>query len=122
MDIVEKCRECREVIRLEEAKTLINEYAMDEFQNSEVCYVNLHDVGLAYTTVEDESGKEHDLQISVDLVDFKLNTYLDWKIVKVERYGSLEIMIDELLSFLEFDSLIMLDEDVDDLLKRGVIK
>ncbi len=119
MDIVEKCRE---VIRLEEAKTLINEYAMDEFQNSEVCYVNLHDVGLAYTTLEDESGKEHDLQISVDLVDFKLNTYLDWKIVKVERYGSLEIMIDELLSFLEFDSLIRLDEDVDDLLKRGVIK
>lgn len=89
------------------AKQLINSYCRGEF-NSEADFSDLKKVGVAYTTTEDS---KHTVEAVVNLVDYKLETYVDDKLIKEEAYSSLKDMIDNCLCSLSFDDLVYLSDD-----------
>ena len=89
------------------AKQLINSYCQDEF-DSEADFSDLKKVGVAYTTTEDSN---HTVEAVVNLVDYKLETYVDDKLFKEETYADLKDMIDNCLHSLSFDDLVYLSDE-----------
>lgn len=89
------------------AKQLINLYCNDEF-DSEADFSDLKKVGVAYTTTEDS---KHTVEAVVNLVDYRLETYVDDKLFKEKTYSSLKDMIDNCLYSLSFDDLVYLSDD-----------
>lgn len=89
------------------AKQLINSYCQDEF-DSEADFSDLKKVGVAYTTTEDS---KHTVEAVVNLVDYRLETYVDDKLFKEKTYSSLKDMIDNCLYSLSFDDLVYLSDD-----------
>lgn len=89
------------------AKQLINSYCQDEF-DSEADFSDLKKVGVAYTTTEDS---KHTVEAVVNLVDYRLETYVDDKLFKEETYADLKDMIDNCLNSLSFDDLVYLSDE-----------
>lgn len=89
------------------AKQLINLYCNDEF-DSEADFSDLKKVGVAYTTTEDS---KHTVEAVVNLVDYRLETYVDDKLFKEETYADLKDMIDNCLHSLSFDDLVYLSDE-----------
>lgn len=89
------------------AKQLINSYCQDEF-DSEADFSDLKKVGVAYTTTEDS---KHTVEAVVNLVDYRLETYVDDKLFKGETYADLKDMIDNCLHSLSFDDLVYLSDE-----------
>lgn len=89
------------------AKELINSYCRDEF-DSEADFSDLKKVGVAYTTTEDS---KHTVEAVVNLVDYRLETYVDDKLFKEKTYSSFKDMIDNCLYSLSFDDLVYLSDD-----------
>lgn len=89
------------------AKQLINSYCQDEF-DSEADFSDLKKVGVAYTTTEDS---KHTVEAVVNLVDYRLETYVDDKLFKEEAYADLKDMIDNCLHSLSFDDLVYLSDE-----------
>lgn len=92
---------------LEKAKGLITEFCSEEY-DSEPDFSDLRKVDIAYTTITDE---EVPVQISVDLVDFKLNRYIDGIIVDSRKYSSLKELTEQELTDPDFDELVALSEE-----------
>ena len=87
---------------LEKAKRLINDFCESEYDHG--CeFKDLEHVGIAYTTTED--GK-HDIQIEVDLVNYKMVALIDNKVTDEVRYLCLEDLITEELELLDFETLV----------------
>lgn len=63
---------------------------------------------MAYTTTEDS---KHTVEAVVNLVDYRLETYVDDKLFKEKTYSSLKDMIDNCLYSLSFDDLVYLSDD-----------
>lgn len=94
---------------LDKAKALIDEYCRTEFACEEGAdYSDLSAVPVAYTTTEDE---KHEIQAKVDLVGFRIDTFVDGKPVRTETYDSLEKFVENGLSGLNFDDLVYLSEE-----------
>lgn len=89
------------------AKQLINSYCQDEF-DSDADFSDLKKVGVAYTTTEDS---KHTVEAVVNLVDYRLETYVDDKLFKEETYADLKDMIDNCLHSLSFDDLVYLSDE-----------
>lgn len=89
------------------AKQLINSYCQNEF-DSEADFSDLKKVGVAYTTTEDS---KHTVEAVVNLVDYRLETYVDDKLFKEETYADLKDMIDNCLHSLSFDDLVHLSDE-----------
>lgn len=89
------------------AKQLINSYCQDEF-DSEADFSDLKKVGVAYTTTEDS---KHTVEAVVNLVDYRLETYVDDKLFKEETYADLKDMIDNCRHSLSFDDLVYLSDE-----------
>ena len=89
------------------AKQLINSYCQDEF-DSEADFSDLKKVGVAYTTTEDS---KHTVEAVVNLVDYRLETYVDDKLFKEETYADLKDMIDNCLHSLSYDDLVYLSDE-----------
>lgn len=89
------------------AKQLINSYCQDEF-DSDADFSDLKKVGVAYTTTEDS---RHTVEAVVNLVDYRLETYVDDKLFKEETYADLKDMIDNCLHSLSFDDLVYLSDE-----------
>lgn len=89
------------------AKQLINSYCQDEF-DLEADFSDLKKVGVAYTTTEDS---KHTVEAVVNLVDYRLETYVDDKLFKEETYADLKDMIDNCLHSLSFDDLVYLSDE-----------
>ena len=87
---------------LDKAKELINDYCLREF-GEEADFTNLHKVHIAYTTITDE---ELQIQVTADLVDYKIVTEIEGDVVKTEQYNDLEEMSDFVFDGLSFDDLI----------------
>ena len=83
---------------LEEAKRLINAYSLEEFE-VEADFSDLHSVALGYTTTVDD---EHSIQITADLVDFKIDYAVDQTVVASTECKSLS-ELNEYLANLDFD-------------------
>ena len=102
----------KSVSELDTAKALIDEYCREEFERDEGAdYTDLSNVELAYTTTEDD---KHEIQARVNLVDYRLETLVDGKVVRSEQFSSLEDMIERSLQSLSFNDLVYLsDEEIE---------
>jgi hypothetical protein len=90
------------------AKELISEYYYTEFEDEEGVAddCDLKNVSLAYTTIDDNEDKEHEIQVDADLENFAINQYIDNKLFKTWKYDSLEDLVEMELTDLIFDTLI----------------
>lgn len=93
---------------LDKAKHLIDDFCREEYQREDGAdYTDLTNVGIAYTTTEDD---KHEIQARVNLVDFRIETLADGKVVRSEQYASLEELTDKGLQALSFDDLVYLSD------------
>lgn len=99
----------QELPPLERAKQLINEYRHEEFgYDDNADFDDLSNISLAHTETED--GK-HTIDVSADLENFALNTFVDGKLFKQHKADSLDVLIHTQLESLAFDDLVFLDEE-----------
>jgi len=101
---------------LEQAKELIDQFCQEEY-DSYADFSDLEKVGIAYTTVTDE---EIPIQVNVDLVNYRVERYLDGQFLERRQYESLEALIQNELTDLDFDDLTAVSED--ELESIGVIQ
>ena len=95
---------------LERAKGLISDFCRSEY-GSEADFSDPTKIGVAYTTVTDD---EIPLQVNIDLVNFRLERYLDDEHLETRQYASLQELISNELENLDFSDLIHVsDEDVE---------
>ena len=95
---------------LERAKGLISDFCRSEY-GSETDFSDPAKIGVAYTTVTDD---EIPLQVNIDLVNYRLERYLDDEHLETRQYGSLQELISNELENLDFSDLIHVsDEDVE---------
>ena len=95
---------------MERAKGLISDFCRSEY-GSEVDFSDPAKIGVAYTTVTDD---EIPIQVNIDLVNYRLERYLDDEHLETRQYGSLQELITNELENLDFSDLIHVsDEDVE---------
>ena len=70
---------------LEQAKELIDQFCQEEY-DSYADFSDLGNVGIAYTTVTDQ---EIPIQVNVDLVNYRVERYLDGQFLERRQYDSL---------------------------------
>ena len=91
------------------AKRLIDDFCKEEYQREEGAdYTDLANVEVAYTTTEDD---RHEIQARVNLVDFRIETFVDGKTVRSEQYASLEELTEKGLHGLAFDDLVYVSDE-----------
>ena len=94
----------------ERAKGLISDFCRSEY-DSEADFSDPTKIGVAYTTVTDD---EIPIQVNIDLVNYRLERYLDDEHLETRQYGSLQDLISNELENLDFSDLIHVsDEDVE---------
>ena len=99
-----------EQARIERAKGLISDFCQSEY-GSEADFSDPAKIGIAYTTVTDD---EIPIQVNIDLVNFRLERYLDNEHLETRQYGSLQALISNELESLDFSDLMHVsDEDVE---------
>lgn len=116
-------KESQEDILLKEVKEeLINfinrEYGEENrIEDFDKRFPDLSDIGLAYTTTPDE---EHEIQTSLDLINYKLNTYVDNTLIESYLYTYDKedaasqkelVQIKTDIGFWDFNDLVSVDED-----------
>ena len=95
---------------MERAKGLISDFCRSEY-GSEADFSDPTKIGVAYTTVTDD---EIPIQVNIDLVNYRLERYLDDAHLETRQYGSLQELITNELENLDFSDLIHVsDEDVE---------
>ena len=95
---------------LERAKGLISDFCRSEC-GSEADFSDPTKIGVAYTTITDD---EIPVQVNIDLVNFRLERYLDDEHLETRQYASLQELISNELENLDFSDLIHVsDEDVE---------
>ena len=95
---------------MERAKGLISDFCRSEY-DSEADFSDPTKIGVAYTTVTDD---EIPIQVNIDLVNYRLERYLDDAHLETRQYGSLQELITNELENLDFSELIHVsDEDVE---------
>ena len=95
---------------LERAKGLISDFCRSEY-GSEADFSDPAKIGVAYTTVTDD---EIPIQVNIDLVNYRLERYLDDEHLETRPYGSLQEIITNELENLDFSDLVHVsDEDVE---------
>ena len=95
---------------MERAKGLISDFCRSEY-GSEADFSDPAKIGIAYTTVTDD---EIPIQVNIDLVNYRLERYLDDEHLETRQYGSLQELITNELENLDFSDLIHVsDEDVE---------
>ena len=92
---------------LERAKALISTFCSKEY-DSEPDFSDLRKVDIAYTTITDE---EVPVQVSVDLVDFRLDRSIDGIIVDSRKYETLKELTEQELVDPDFDELVAFSEE-----------
>ena len=95
---------------LDRAKYLINDFCEAEYRDG-ADFSDLHNVGLAYTTLTDD---ELTVQVTADLVDFKITYEFDGEVYSTEQYDSIEDMIENGLTGLDFNELVSISDEVID--------
>ena len=95
---------------MERAKGLISDFCRSEY-GSEADFSDPAKIGVAYTTVTDD---EIPIQVNLDLVNYRLERYLDDEHLETRQYASLQELIANELENLDFSDLIHVsDEDVE---------
>ena len=84
------------------AKQHINEYCQQEFE-SHADFSDMRRVGIGYTTITDA---EHEVQAYANLIDHRIEVYLNGSLAKYQQHSSLLDMVHFGLPNLDFDDLI----------------
>ena len=101
---------------MRQAKDLIDSFVREEYDTDEgVDYHDLSRVDIAYTTTSDGA---HELQISADLLHFRLDTYIDNRLSAGKQYQSLEDMVANCLPHLDFDEMVADAENLAEALEQ----
>lgn len=95
---------------LDKAKWLINDFCEAEYREG-ADFTDLHNVGLAFTTLTDD---ELPIQVTADLVDFKITHEFDGEVFDTEQFDSIEDMIENGLTDLDFSDLVSVPDEVID--------
>lgn len=95
---------------LDKAKWLINDFYEAEYHNG-ADFSDLHNIGLAFTTLTDD---ELPIQVTADLVDFKITHEFDGEVFDTEQFDSIEDMIENGLTELDFSDLVSVPDEVID--------
>jgi len=94
---------------MERAKWLISDFCRGEY-GSEADFSDPAKIGVAYTAVTDD---EIPVQVNIDLVNYRLERYLDDEHLETRQYGSLQELIANELESLDFSDLIHVsNEDI----------
>lgn len=93
---------------LDKAKWLINDFCEAEYREG-ADFSNLHNVGLAFTTLTDD---ELPIQVTADLIDYKITYEFDGEVYNTEQYDSIEQMIENGLTGLDFSDLVSVPDEV----------
>ena len=90
------------------AKNLISDFCQREY-GTDADFSDPAKISVAYTTITDD---EIPIQVNIDLVNFRLERYLDNEHLETRQYGSLQDLIANELDDLDFSDLIHIsDED-----------
>lgn len=92
---------------LEKAKELINKFCLDEY-GEEADFSDMKNIDIAYTTLTDA---EIPVQVSVNLVDFRIDRFIDNNHYDSRSYDSLEALINGELYSLDFDDLVYIPDE-----------
>ena len=107
---------------LEEVKEELIDFLNREYdeenrlEDFDTIFPDLTDIGIAYTTTPDE---KHEIQVSLDLINYKMNTYVDKNLIDSFQYtydpldaSDLEelIQIKTDIGFWDFNELVAVDE------------
>lgn len=106
MVLSEQQRESLVQEQREQALSYIEDYLKDEFEITEPDFSNLTQIGLGYTTTEDE---QHTIQVNADLEHCTISKFVDDTLYAQDTYASLEDMNRMALANLDFDSLMEVD-------------
>ena len=106
MVLSEQQRESLVQEQREQALSYIEDYLKDEFEITEPDFSDLTQIGLGYTTTEDE---QHTIQVNADLEHCTISKLVDDTLYAQEKFSSLEEMNRKFLSILDFDSLMEVD-------------
>lgn len=93
---------------LDKAKWLINDFCETEYREG-ADFSDLHNVGLAFTTLTDD---ELPIQVTADLIDFKITYEFDGEVYNTDQYDSIEDMIENGLTDLDFSDLVSVPDEV----------
>lgn len=94
-------------IELKKAKELINKFCLDEY-GEDADFSDMKNIDIAYTTLTD---KEIPIQVSVNLVDFRIERYIGNNYYDGRSYDSLEALINDELYSLDFDDLVYVPDE-----------
>ena len=94
--------------QLDKAKWLINDFCEAEYREG-ADFDDLHNVGLAFTTLTDD---ELPIQVTADLIDFKITHEFDGEVFDTEQFDSIEDMIENGLTDLDFSDLVSVPDEV----------
>ena len=93
----------------ERARGLISDFCRSEY-GSEADFSDPAKIGIAYTTVTDD---EIPIQANIDLVNFRLERYLNDEHLETRQYSSLQELVSNELESLDFSDLIHVsNEDI----------
>ena len=96
-------------VLMERAKGLISDFCRSEY-GSEADFSDPAKIGIAYTTVTDD---EIPIQANIDLVNFRLERYLNDEHLETRQYSSLQELVSNELESLDFSDLIHVsNEDI----------
>ena len=106
MVLSEQQRESLVQEQREQALSYIEDYLKDEFEITQPDFSDLTQIGLGYTTTEDE---QHTIQVHADLEHCTISKFVDDTLYAQDTYASLEDMNRMALANLDFDSLMEVD-------------
>ncbi len=92
---------------LEKAKELINKFCLDEY-GEDADFSDMKNIDIAYTTLTDA---EIPVLVSVNLVDFRIDRFIDNNHYDSRSYDSLEALINGELYSLDFDDLVYIPDE-----------
>ena len=92
---------------LTHAKNLIRDFCQEEY-DSEPDFSDLSKIGVAYTNATDE---EIPIQVSVDLVGYRMERYLGEVLIDERQYESLEDLTETGLEALDFSELVSVTDE-----------
>ena len=98
----------RDSDQLKQALSYIADYLRNEFDITDADFSDLTQIDLGYTTTEDE---QHTIQVCADLERCTISKLVDNTLYAQETFASLKAMNRDLLSSLEFDSLMEVDSN-----------
>jgi N12 class adenine-specific DNA methylase/adenine-specific DNA methylase len=93
---------------LAKAKKCIEDFCAEEYQGEGVDFSDLSNIGIGYTTITDS---EIPIQVVANLRDYKIEKYLDGKLVEAREYESLQELTETGLENLVFEDLVYVSEE-----------